>query len=324
MPTEPFMASPLKLLVIGSGSIGRRHHQNLLTLGVNADLISYQANSAEQIESMLDDKAVSGVVIATATHIRLKLILACAQRDLPVYIEKPLAFLRTDLDQIYRHTENIANRSVVGFMMRYHPLFCRVAEMDLSRVYRYTLTIGHDVTQWRQNWKFADSYAALPEGGGVLLDLCHELDMAACLFPQCRDLSVRSVGHHDYPGVDFSTEIMMTGDSVAVGRVSMDYLSPVSTRSSEFFSVDELLKIDFNTLQFSVDDGQSVNSDTLIFERNDMFLSAMADFLALIEGREVSTVKHMPRLDLVRENCELIADAWQHRIFTGKLSGPVE
>ena len=116
----------------------------------------------------------------------------------------------------------------------------------------------------------------------------------------------------------------MTGDTATVGLVSMDYLSPVSTRTSEFFSTEQLIHIDFNTLQFGIDNGQQVQKEMLRFERNDMFLSAMADFLALIQGQEVSSIKHLPRLDLVRENCELIASAWQHRTFTGKLSGPVE
>lgn len=316
------------ILVIGSGSIGRRHHQNLQALGVSSTLVSYQANTPDQLLALLDDKTVSAVVLATATQIRTHFILACAQRNLPVYIEKPLAFTLADLDTIYANTTAIAERSMVGFMMRYHPLFTRLAEMDLKDTYRFNTVIGHDVTQWRSNWRFSDSYAALPKGGGVLLDLCHELDMAACLFSDLKLAAVQSIGHRDFSGVDFSTDVSLVGGyaggSALQGCVSMDYLSPVSTRKCEFYGKRRLVQIDFNALQFTIDDGQEVFSESIGFDRNDMFVAAMADFLALVDGGAVSDIKHFPRLDMVRGNCTLIAQAWEQRTFTSKLSDPVE
>lgn len=318
------MSGSLNILVIGSGSIGQRHHQNLQALGVSSSLVSYQQNSPEQIRALLDDKTVSGVVIATATHIRTELIRASAARNLPVYIEKPLAFTQSDLQSITASTEGIASRSMVGFMMRYHPFFQQLAGADLSDTYRFNMVIAHDVTQWRENWQFADSYAALPNGGGVLLDLCHELDMAACLFPDLKPSAVHSVGHCDFPGVDFATDVLFTGSSAQQGCVSMDYLSPVSTRKCEFYGQRQFLKIDFNTLQCTVDDGQEVHSETLNFDRNDMFIAAMTDFLSLVSDQPVSGIKHFPRLDLVSDNCALIAQTWEQRTFTGNLSDPIE
>jgi hypothetical protein len=60
----------------------------------------------------------------------------------------------------------VAERSVLGFMMRYHPALRALAEADWSDAYGFHFEIGHDVRQWRKNWRFADSYAARAEGGG--------------------------------------------------------------------------------------------------------------------------------------------------------------
>lgn len=313
-----------RLLVIGAGSIGRRHHQNLIRLGADSTLVSYREAAGDQLSRLLDDNFLVGVVIATATNVRLELISQCAQRNLPVYIEKPVAFTEAELKQVYSLTNSVSSRSMVGYMMRYHPFFKRLADSDLSDVYRFEFTIGHDVTQWRSDWRFADSYASLPQGGGVLLDLCHEPDMVSCLFPEQIPATVNSIGHRDYQGVDFSTVVSYRGDAARQGSVSLDYLSPVSTRKCVMYGSSQVISIDFNALEYSIDNGEKMDTENIAFDRNDMFLDAMTDFLGLIENQQLPAIKHLPRLDLVAASCESIARAWQLREFTGSLSDPVE
>jgi hypothetical protein len=64
---------------------------------------------------------------------------------------------------------------------------------------------------------------------GVLLDLCHELDLAACLFPGLSVTRVESLGHPAFPGVDFASRISLAAEGLA-GDVSMDYLTPLLHR----------------------------------------------------------------------------------------------
>ena len=165
----------MRILVIGAGSIGRRHAENLAAIGADADLIGWRGYSAHILADRLAQGDVQGVVIATATRIRLELIAVCAAAGVPFYVEKPLAFTSAELALIAAAAAPVAQRSVIGFMMRYHPAFRYLAAADLSDTFRFGFEIGHDVTQWRQNWTFSQSYASQPTGGGVLLDLCHEL-----------------------------------------------------------------------------------------------------------------------------------------------------
>lgn len=307
----------MRILVIGAGSIGRRHAENLGALGVTADLIAWRGYSAELLASRLATGDVQGVVIATATQIRLALIAACAAADVPFYVEKPLAFRSGDLALIADAAAPVAQRSLIGFMMRYHPAFRYLAGADLSDTYRFGFEIGHDVTQWRQNWQFSDSYAAKCEGGGALLDLCHELDMAACLFPGLELAGVDSLGHAAYPGVDMSSQIRLTNTGVT-GDVAMDYLAPVSTRIISLRGTNRLHDFDLITGRYAIT-GQGAAVLEFPFQRNDMFLAAMRDFLALVQGRLPSDLEHLPRFDLAQPSCALIAKAWDARRFTGTI-----
>lgn len=304
-----------RIVVVGTGSIGRRHAENLTALGAKVTAIGWRGTSIRGITAALRD-GCDGMVIATATQIRLPLVQAAAAAGVPVYIEKPLAFTQTELTQITQAAAPIAARSMVGFMMRYHPAFRDLAQSDLSDTFRFDFTIGHDVTQWRTNWRFSDSYAARPEGGGVLLDLCHELDMAACLFAGLRVEGVSSVGHARYPGVDMASRVMLTRPGLS-GSVAMDYLAPRLIRRAQITGTQAARDYDFAAENYGISRADNITNPAHPLERNEMFMNIARDFLALIGGQAMIGVEHFPRLDRVAESCGLIAQAWEHRRFDG-------
>lgn len=312
----------MKVLVIGAGSIGKRHHGNLLALGVDSTLLPYSQFAEGRLASNSNRLGQwDGAVVATATHIRLEIIRRFSVAGVPLYIEKPLSFRTGEVREITDAAGEIASRSMVGFMMRYHPAIRFLGDRDLADVYSFAFEIGHDVRLWRRNWRFAKSYAARADGGGALLDLCHELDMALFLFPRSREFTVRCVGHDDYPGVDFCTNVQLHGASSPVGSVSMDYLSPVSIRRMLLRGRDVNFDFDLARDTYSLDAGDGAVDLSLACRRNDLFLAAMRDFLDLIAGRQVNDQRSIPRLDLVADNCMQIARIREAREFTGTISG---
>jgi predicted dehydrogenase len=307
----------MRVLVIGSGSIGRRHHDNLTALGASSRLVSWRAEGMGGALAALD--TADAVVIATATDIRLPLIEAAAARVLPMYIEKPLAFRPADVEEIATLAAPVATRSMLGLMLRYHPAVRALADADLSDVFQFALTIGHDVTQWRQNWRFSESYAARAEGGGVLLDLCHELDLAHCLFPGLVVTRVESLGHPAFPGVDFSGRISLQSHGLA-GDVSMDYLTPQLHRRTTLRGHQRMHDFDFAAQNYVVTEPSGPRQLALPLERNAMFLDAMRDFLSLASGTATSGNPLMPRLDLCLPSARLVASAWAARDFIGEIT----
>jgi predicted dehydrogenase len=307
----------MRVLVIGSGSIGQRHHDNLQALGASSRLLSWREGGiGGALAAMTEAQAV---VIATATDIRLPLIEAAAARGLPIYVEKPLAFRPDEVEAIAGIAAPVADRSMLGLMMRYHPAVRALAESDLSDIFQFALTIGHDVTQWRQNWRFSESYAAKGLGGGVLLDLCHELDLAACLFPGLEVTRVESLGHPAFPGVDFASRVSLRRPGL-VGDVSMDYLTPLLHRRTTLRGTERIHDFDFAAQGYQVTEASGPRQLHLPLERNAMFLDAMRDFLALASGSPTSGNPLMPCLDLCLPSALLVAQAWEMRSFIGEIT----
>ena len=309
--------------VIGAGSIGQRHHANLTALGANSRLLGWRGLDLGAFESTLAKSNRAAVVVATATNVRFELIDICGRLGVPMYVEKPLAFRRDDLERLRAAAEPVAERSVLGYMMRYHPAIRALAKAPVE-AYGFHLEIGHDVRQWRKNWRFADSYAAQADGGGVLLDLCHELDIAHCLFPGLKVLAVDCLGHADFPGVDFASRITLGVEGGPVGTVAMDYLSPKSIRRLSVRGRDEVVDLDLLSCRETRWRGGEDHVRDWTFERNDMFLGLMTDFIALVEGGELSGNPMMPVLARSLASAGLIADVWEAREFHGVIEGGFE
>ena len=304
----------MRILVIGAGSIGRRHAANLGALGAKVTLLPWRGTSAEDIALRLVQ--IDGAVIATATDIRLPLIAACGAAGVPFYCEKPVAFRGADLEAIAAAAAPVATRSMAGFMMRYHAGFRALAALDLTDAFRFALSIGHDVTQWRKDWRFSDSYAARADGGGVLLDLCHEIDMAQCLFPGLTLTGCDSLGHGAYPGVDMASLLTSRAANGATGTVAMDYLCPRLVRRTLIDTPDLSADFDFAAGVYRVATAAGVRTLDLAQDRNALFTGAMRDFLALVRG-ETPDTPHLPRFDRTLPSSRLIAAAWEARRFKG-------
>lgn len=310
--------------VIGAGSIGRRHFGNLKTLGCKARLVPWRAYDPAEFQAVLKQhQGQVAVVIATATGIRLDLVSLCASLSVPVYIEKPAGYTPEQVRQIFAVPDRLKRSCVVGFMMRYHPLVAHVLDHLPEKIFRSHVQVGHDVSQWRQDWAFSKSYAAKPDGGGVLLDLCHELDLACVLDPDIKLQSVQCLGHQDYPGVDMAASVTGFGKRLGLCTIELDYLAPRLVRQGTLEGLSGKLEYTLTDNVVRSSTGQDEEKVTLECDRNQLFLGLMQDFVTLAEQRDGPVHPLCPRMDRVETSCRLIAEAWSKRTFVGQIEADV-
>jgi len=310
----------LKVLVVGSGSIGKRHAQNICELGHDCEIVGFR--DLVDLENFLLKDAFDAVIIATASQVRREVLEPCFRYLIPVYIEKPVAFDSEILNEIYSLPDSYLKKCFAGFMMRFHPLTKFLLGLDYRDVYSFSFEIGYDVNLWRPDWKFSKSYASNPLGGGVLLDLCHEIDLANLLFPPLTLKDVVCLEHEDFTNVDFVSSLTFTNSNNLIGSVSMDYLSPVNRRKLVIKSADFIDEIDFLTGVYSRITANGISVREFPFERNQMFIDAIDIFLQSDLPKE-KNLPEIPSLDRVKSSCELIVNSWSNRIFVGSVEGEV-
>lgn len=175
----------MNALIIGYGSIGRRHAAVLTGLGLDVAVVSRRdvdaARTYGDLPTALDHWRPGYVVIASRTneHFDDLATLAATGFDGRVLMEKPL------FDSWREPPSHRFAQIGIGYGLRFHPLILRLRDVlaDQPRLVAAHVYVGQDLRQWRPGSDYRDSYSARrAEGGGVLRDLSHELDYVQWLF----------------------------------------------------------------------------------------------------------------------------------------------
>jgi len=260
-----------EVLVLGAGSIGRRHARNLAAAGATVALADPVAPpSTDDPDGVhrirwadADPQGYAGVVVASPTVHHLEQTTAAASTGAQVLVEKPLA---TNVDRA-QALLGVNQRVRVGFNLRFHPPVRRLVGVvhsgRVGRVLAARLWFGHHLPSWRPGTDYRRSYSAQAElGGGILLDAIHELDLAVWLFGA--DLTVDSarlarVGDLDLDVEDTVRAQLRTADGAPV-EIALDYLSRDYRRGIEVIGSDATARLDWARGVLEVDDGERVTT----------------------------------------------------------------
>lgn len=292
------------MLVVGAGSIGKRHIRNLLDLGVEVSACrqrsTLRAELAAEFGIPVFDSLESGlaqgqdaVVVCNRTDQHLGTALAAASRGCHLYIEKPVADSLAGLTELQHLAQ--ARRLVVevGCMLRFHPNLQTVRELLAQRsigdLYYARVWVGQDLAEWRPATDYRDSYSARRDhGGGVVLDLIHELDYLMWWFGSVRRVSA-FVGHRSALQTDTEdvAQILLEFHGGLLASVHLDCVRPSFARAAEIVGSDGVISWDYATARVAVRrrGGHAAESFDAPagFARNTMFVDHMRHFLARID-----------------------------------------
>ena len=289
----------MKILVIGTGSIGKRHIDNLVALGAQVLAFSYRGQTDTRphwqghvqwvADWSLALRQVDAVVIANGTAQHMEVASACAQAGVPFFIEKPLSHQMQGVDALLAAVE-AANLVVeAGFMMRWHPNLRWIRDQLDTRTWGAALYMRASVGQWLPDWRpgtdHRQGYGAFrASGGGVIFDLIHELDLVYWMLGPVAD--VNAMVSHD-PRLEIETEavaqIGLKMHSGALAQVHLDYVRPVYGRELEVVCEHGVVSWHYGqgtvTLERPGQPAEVVHRIPAGFERNTMFLEHMGHFL---------------------------------------------
>lgn len=260
----------MKVLVVGLGSIAKKHINALRTLEPNCAIYglrsSISANSEDDIINIYDiDELkikVDFAIISNPTSLHYETIKCLAQKKIPLFIEKPALH---SLENAAELIELVEGNNVVNYVacnLRFHPCIIFLKETILKeerKINELNVYCGSYLPDWRPDVDFRKTYSSNADmGGGVHLDLFHELDYTTWLFgmPNRTTSILRSVSGLEIDAIDYANYTLEYKTFAA--NILLNYYRRKSKRVIEIVFDNETLIIDLINNSIKDDNGKII------------------------------------------------------------------
>jgi predicted dehydrogenase len=324
-------------LIVGFGSIGQRHLRNLRMLRPNATVALLRQNPSADRDDLpagidhqfttlaeaLAFKPRAAIVAGPATtHTAIGTALADAGAHL--FIEKPLADCLDGIPALLDLCRRRKLTVMVGYNLRFLPSLKEVRRIlesgALGRLLSTRAEVGQYLPDWRPDRDYRNTVTAQRElGGGVILELSHELDYLYWLFGLPRRVFARG-GHYSGLHIDVEDVVEVVMEYLAPAHmvsVHMDMIQRVPVRTCRFVGEEGTLTWDGiadRVELFTAGEGKWTRCEHMANgDRNRMYVEELAHFLDCIEvgneplvdgeqGSDVLRIIHAVR-DSIRDGC---------------------
>lgn len=253
-----------RLLIAGLGSIGQLHRSVVRALRPKCELVLLrregllgfepQGQGREYVVHRLEaalELGVDAAIIATPAHLHVDAAQRLADAGVPFLVEKPLAATLAGVDKLVETVVTRGLPAMVGYNLRFHPVVeavrAALQQGSIGRPMVLRVAVGQYLPDWRPGRDYRATVTARQEaGGGVLLELSHELDYACWLLGR-GELAGALTGKLSGLEIDVedTAEILLRFPNGAFGSVHLDCTQRCPSREGWLTGSEGTLRWDF-------------------------------------------------------------------------------
>lgn len=256
----------MKVLIIGLGSIGKKHLNTINSILTNSSIFALRSKiDAEEFPGItniydlieIGSVTIDFAIISNPTSGHKKTIAQLIPFGIPLFIEKPL-YSSLDIEDLVNLVETKGINTYVACNLRF--LDCirfvknKLSQSQYQKLNEVNVYCGSYLPDWRPNVDFRKNYSANAElGGGVHIDLIHELDYLYWFFGIPKTVNYKFKNHSSLAisSLDYANYILDYNDFCA--SVVLNYYRRDSKRTLELVFEDETWNIDLLKNQITCD-----------------------------------------------------------------------
>ena len=300
-----------RILVAGTGSIGRRHIDNLRRLrpeacfallrdGARRDAYSDELQApvfATLAEALAWQPQLA--LVATPSDRHAEILLPLLQARVASFIEKPVVIQEAALADLQALDPAALPPTQVGCVLRFLPSLQQVrrwlTEARIGRVVRASLEVGQWLPDWRPAQDYRQSYSASrSRGGGVVLDLIHELDLACWLLDE---VTLLGAWGHQASSLQIDAEdvalLALQASAGTLVAVQLDYVARRPLRQLKLVGDQGSIHWDLPGRRCTLQVAGAADENADGFDTGATYVTAMQDLLAAAEtGARTSLPLH--------------------------------
>ena len=243
----------MKVLFVGLGSIGKKHLNALLKLNASIQIFALRSGiKNEEIVGVYDIYKFSQVpkdltfsIIANPTFEHFNSLKMLIPLGKPIFIEKPPLDSLLGSKELIEMIERYSTRTYVGFNLRFlTSLMWLKQNLNTKEVIEVSVYCGSFLPNWRKG-DYRTSYSAdRNKGGGVQLDLIHELDYVIWIFgyPKAVQKFDSKFSTLDITSSDYSFFHLIYADKCI--SIKLNYYRQTPKRDIEIISSKEIIYVD--------------------------------------------------------------------------------
>lgn len=281
-------------LIIGLGSISRKHIEAIKYIHPESDIFALRSSTGVSgVEGVKDIYNLSElnivpdyILITNPTHLHEEAIASCLAFHKPMLIEKPLFSSTNDKNGLLTEIKNKGIATYVACNMRFHPALVylkEALEIQKMRINEVNVYCGSFLPNWRPGKDFRDCYSANADmGGGVHLDLIHEIDYCIWLFDMPSDIRAirRNSSSLEINAADFGHYLLLYNKFCV--SITLNYYRRTAKRGIEILTDDGVIECDLLTSKVT-ENGKEIFFDKK-FTIKQTYIDQMKFFLSNIHS----------------------------------------
>lgn len=193
----------MNILFCGLGSIGKRQARLVRELYPEHALWALRSSRGQEKNDLaipelrswdeVDRLSFQIAFITSPTFLHTEHALACARRKMHLFVEKPIDCKTTGLEDLLTTIEKYRLTAYLAYPLRYHPVVRELKEILQGKTILHArAACSSYLPSWRPNQDHLKNYSAhRAQGGGVILDLSHDIDLAEYLFGEIQKIEGR-------------------------------------------------------------------------------------------------------------------------------------
>jgi predicted dehydrogenase len=299
-----------RILIVGQGSIGKRHLRIARTILPNADIgvlahrnLDHVPQFANIVFLGLEEALIFRphmAVIASPAPFHLVTAQALAQAGTHLLIEKPLSVSLLGARKLINTCKQQGAALLLGYNLRFSDSLqyyrTKLSQGVIGKVLSVRAEAGHFLPLWRPGSDYKKCVSARSElGGGVLLELSHELDYLSWIFGNIEwvkaELSRQSSLEIDVE--DTAHLVMGFKSSIngyqTTGTLSLDFVRQDATRACMAIGENGSLRWDGLTGRvdiYKLGDKEWENLYSSFPSNDSTYIAEWRNFIGCVEGAD--------------------------------------
>jgi len=298
----------LKAVIVGYGSIGKRHSENLSKFKniqcfvvTNRKGVKLPSKNFQKFNSLGECLKLNPDIgfVTNESSIHIKTAIKLANAGCHIFVEKPLSHNGLQIKQLLKLVNKKNLVTLIGCNFRFHPCLIKIKKLisskKIGRIIFAQAEHGSFLPDWHPFEDYKSSYAARRElGGGIVFTSIHEIDYLFWLFGNVKEVYsiTGKFSDLDMNADDLSSTILRFKNNV-VGEIHLDHFQRSFKRGCKIVGTKGTITWDSKTNVVKLFNNKTKKWKDVMklknFDFNSTYVNEIAHFLDCVKKNKKTT-----------------------------------